>query len=171
MGSTLTGILKITLYGVETGISHPISLRINWYSRQSGYCTFVSPSISLPGPWRREHCVAPSPRLGRASNCEDKIAVSLRYDTLTTDIRSAPVSPQVGTHFTHCFWQALWVHCTEMHTSRTPPTPCQSLTTTETLCTHLVWRQKKNHSESVHDRESNQSSADHKAKFLPATLW
>jgi len=44
----------------------------------------------------------------------------------------------------HCFWQALWVHCTEMHTSRTPPTPCQSLTTTETLCTHLVWRPKKN---------------------------
>ena len=43
----------------------------------------------------------------------------------------------------HCFWQALWVHCTEMHTSRTPPTPCQSLTTTKTLCTHLVWRQKE----------------------------
>jgi len=30
-----------------------------------------------------------------------------------------------------------------MHTSRTLPTPCQSLTRTETLCTHLVWRPKK----------------------------
>ena len=28
-----------------------------------------------------------------------------------------------------------------MHTSSTPPTPYQSLTTTKTLCTHLVWRQ------------------------------
>jgi len=46
-------------------------------------------------------------------------------------------------HEDHCFWQALWVHCTEMHTYRTPPTPCQSLTTTKTLCTHLVWRPKK----------------------------
>jgi len=43
----------------------------------------------------------------------------------------------------HCFWQALWVHCTEMHACRAPPTPYQSLTTTKTLCTHLVWRQKK----------------------------
>ena len=42
-----------------------------------------------------------------------------------------------------CFWQALCVHSTETHTSRTPPTPCQSLTTTETLRTHLVWRQQK----------------------------
>ena len=24
----------------------------------------------------------------------------------------------------HCFWQALWVHCTEMHTSGMPLTPC-----------------------------------------------
>jgi len=33
-------------------------------------------------------------------------------------------------------------HC-EFIAQITPPTPCQSLTTTETLCTHLVWRQKK----------------------------
>ena len=31
----------------------------------------------------------------------------------------------------HCFWQALWVHCTEIHTSGTPLTPCYSLTTAE----------------------------------------
>ena len=27
----------------------------------------------------------------------------------------------------HCFWQALWVHCTEIHRSETPPTPCYYL--------------------------------------------
>ena len=43
----------------------------------------------------------------------------------------------------HCFWQALWMHCTEMHTSGTPPTPCKSLTTAESLCTHPAWRPKK----------------------------
>ena len=64
----------------------------------------------------------------------------------------------------HCFWQALYVNCTKMHTSTTPPTPCQSLTTTKTLCTHLVWRPKKSQKEGVHDRESNQRLSDDKMK-------
>jgi len=45
----------------------------------------------------------------------------------------------------HCFWQALWVHCTEMHTSGTPPAPCYSLTTAESMCTHSAWRQTNFH--------------------------
>jgi len=43
----------------------------------------------------------------------------------------------------HCFWQALWVQCTDMHISETPPTPWQSLTTAESLNTHPAWRPKK----------------------------
>jgi len=70
----------------------------------------------------------------------------------------------------HRVWQALWVHCTEMHTSRTPPTPCQSLTTTETLCIHLVWRPKKSQQESVHDGDSNPRLSGHKTKYLPTAL-
>ena len=37
----------------------------------------------------------------------------------------------------HCFWQALWVHCTEMHTSGTPPTPASQLL----LLSHCVLTQ------------------------------
>ena len=57
-----------------------------------------------------------------------------------------------------------------MHTSRTPPTPCQSLTTTKTLCTHLVWRSKKSQENSVHDWELNPRLSGDKMKCLPSAL-
>jgi len=49
----------------------------------------------------------------------------------------------VGASFRPLFWASTVSVCTEMHTSGTPPTPCWSLTTAESLCTHPAWRPKK----------------------------
>ena len=78
----------------------------------------------------------------------------------------------------HCFWQALWVHCTEMHTSGTPPTPCLSLTTDESLCTHPAWRpKKKSHKYMVDSGTRTSGMCEHNAcscqlyHFVNRTQW
>jgi len=88
---------------------------------------------------------------------------------------SSPITSETHTHGAR--YEALFLASTvsALHRNAHIEDASHTLSVTyynETLCTHLVWRPKKEFTKNtVHNLESNQSPSSHKSTFLPTELW